>query len=38
MERGAEGQKKRRETRHAQMLASLQGSPISNPESLKDKE
>ena len=27
---------KRRETRHAQMLASLQGSPMAKPESLKD--
>ena len=34
----AQEREKRRETRHAQMLASLQGSPISNPESLKDKE
>ena len=34
----AKEREKRRETRHAQMLASLQGSPISNPESLKDKE
>ena len=28
---------KRKETRHAQMLAALQGSPMVNPESLKDK-
>ena len=28
---------KRKETRHAQMLATLQGSPTANPESLKDK-
>ena len=34
----AQEREKIRETRHAQMLASLQGSPISNPESLKDKE
>jgi len=38
-ERKAKGQErdKKRETRHAQMLAALQGSPIANPESLKDK-
>ena len=28
---------KRKETRHAQMLATQQGSPMANPESLKDK-
>ena len=28
---------KRKETRHAQMLATLQGSLVANPESLKDK-
>ena len=28
---------RRKETRHAQMLASLQRSPMANPESLKDK-
>ena len=28
---------KRKETRHAQMMATLQGSPMANPESLKDK-
>ena len=28
--------KKRKETRHAQMLAALQGSPMANPKSLKD--
>ena len=28
---------KRKETRHAQMLAALQGSPMANPKSLKDK-
>ena len=28
----------RKETRHAQMLATLQGNPMANPESLKDKE
>ena len=33
----AQEREKRREKKHAQMLASLQGSPISNPESLKDK-
>ena len=38
-ERKAKGQErdKKRETRHAQMLAALQGSPMANPESLKDK-
>ena len=34
----AQERKKRKETRHAQMLATLQGSPMANPESLKDKE
>ena len=29
--------KKRKETRHNQLLATLQGSPMVNPESLKDK-
>ena len=33
----AQERERRKETRHAQMLAALQGSPISNPESLKDK-
>ena len=28
---------KRKETRHAQMLAALQGNPMANPKSLKDK-
>ena len=28
---------KRKDIRHAQMLAALQGSPMANPESLKDK-
>ena len=28
---------KRKETRHAQMLVVLQGNPMANPESLKDK-
>ena len=28
---------RRKETRHAQMLATLQRSPMANPESLKDK-
>ena len=28
---------KRKETRHAQMLVALQGSPMANPESLKHK-
>ena len=38
-EREAKGQEreKRKETRHAQMLAALQGIPMANPESLKDK-
>ena len=33
----AQEREKRKETRHAQMLAALQGSPMANPESLKDK-
>ena len=33
----AQEKEKRKETRHAQMLAILQGSPMANPESLKDK-
>ena len=33
----AQERERRKETKHAQMLATLQGSPISNPESLKDK-
>ena len=33
----AQEREKKRETRHAQMLAALQGSPMANPESLKDK-
>ena len=33
----AQERKKRKEKRHAQMLAALQGSPMANPESLKDK-
>ena len=33
----AQERERRKETRHAQMLASLQGSPMANPESLKDK-
>ena len=32
----AQEREKRKETRHAQMLAALQGSPMENPESLKD--
>ena len=28
---------RKKETRHAQMLAALQRSPMANPESLKDK-
>ena len=33
----AQEREKRKETRHAQMLATLQGSPMANIESLKDK-
>ena len=33
----AQEREKKKETRHAQMLAALQGSPISKPESLKEK-
>ena len=33
----AQERERRKEARHSQMLATLQGSPISNPESLKDK-
>ena len=33
----AQEREKMKETRHAQMLAALQGSPMANPESLKDK-
>ena len=33
----AQERKKRKETKHAQTLAALQGSPMANPESLKDK-
>ena len=38
-EREAKAQERERgkETRHAQMLAALQGSPMAHPESLKDK-
>ena len=38
-ERGAKAQERERmkETSHAQMLATLQGSPMANPKSLKDK-
>ena len=38
-EKGAKAQEreKKKETRHAQMLAALQRSPMANPESLKDK-
>ena len=28
---------KRKEVRHAQMVVTLQGNPMANPESLKDK-
>ena len=36
---GGQGQEreKRKEIRHDQMLAALQGSPMANPKSLKDK-
>ena len=33
----AQERERRKETRHAQMLAALQRSPKANPESLKDK-
>ena len=33
----AQEREKRKETRHAQMLAALQGSSMANPESLKNK-
>ena len=33
----AQERERRKETRHAQMLAALQGSPMANPKSLKDK-
>ena len=33
----AQERERRKKTRHAQMLAALQGSPMANPESLKDK-
>ena len=33
----AQEREKRKETRHAQMLSTIQGSPMANPESLKDK-
>ena len=33
----AQEREKRKETRHSQMVAALQGSPMANPESLKDK-
>ena len=33
----AQEREKRKGTSHAQMLAALQGSPMANPESLKDK-
>ena len=33
----AQEREKRKKTRHAQMLAALQGSPMANPKSLKDK-
>ena len=33
----AQERERKKETRHAQMLAALQGSPMANPESLKDK-
>ena len=32
----AQERKRRKETRHGQMLAALQGSPMANPEFLKD--
>ena len=33
----AQEKERKKETRHAQMLAALQRSPTANPESLKDK-
>ena len=33
----AQEMERRKKTRHAQMLAALQGSPMAHPESLKDK-
>ena len=33
----AQEKEKRKETRHAQMLATLQGRPMANPKYLKDK-
>ena len=33
----AQEREKRKEIRHDQMLAALQGNPMANPESLKDK-
>ena len=36
MEAKAQEKEKRKETTHAQMLGALQGSPMANPESLKD--
>ena len=33
----AQERERRKETRHAQMLAALQGNPMANPNSLKDK-
>jgi len=33
----AQERERRKEIRHAQMLAAIQGSPMANPKSLKDK-
>ena len=33
----AQERERRKETRHAQMLATLQRSPMANPKSLKEK-
>ena len=33
----AQERERRKETRHAQILAALQGSPMAHPESLNDK-
>ena len=33
----AQERERRKETRHAQMLVALQGSPMAHPNSLKDK-
>ena len=37
MENKPQERERMKETSHAQMLATLQGSPMANPKSLKDK-